>query len=149
MSELFDTIAGSETGAIIGSTLLAGQSVPHTTETFVGEASTTTTYWKQYNKFWASDATSWFEANQEAFYSMTWFPKEVAFFCSIAVAIALGLIAYKCTDRSFEAKDYDDTLIQVDTAISIKKKLVKGKEYDQEDLDARIRHIKKDLSQDF
>jgi len=80
---------------------------------------------------------------------MTWFPKEVAFFCSIAVAIALGLIAYKCTDRSFEAKDYDDTLIQVDTAISIKKKLVKGKEYDQEDLDARIRHIKKDLSQDF
>lgn len=79
-------------------------------------------------------------------YYQYYFPDAAVFWCSVVVAIIIGAIAYKIADKSFESKNYDEVLEHVKTVISIKKKLVKGHDFDQDDLDARIVQIKNELS---
>lgn len=56
MSELFDYVAGSETGAIIGATLLIKNDDPETLK--LG----------QKNKYFANDTVEWFKNNIETLY---------------------------------------------------------------------------------
>jgi len=81
MPELFDLIAGSETGAIIASSLV----LPNT------DAKTKST---QKNAFFADKSKTWFEDNVDTLYHDTNIPAILNFFITVIIAAAFAVAAY-------------------------------------------------------
>jgi len=84
ISELVETVAGSETGAILASALL----LPGTTESKA--------------LYTATHTTEWFKSTI-GFYNMWKFPINAVLFCALAWAVVVGVLGYKITDRMFES----------------------------------------------
>lgn len=88
MPELFDLIAGSETGAIIATTITLPNTNPDTKAI-------------QKNQFFADRAVKFFETNVDTLYrdgQMGWFPKLVII---VAAIIITGLFSYWATYKLF------------------------------------------------
>lgn len=85
ISELVETVAGSETGAILASALLL--------------PSTSTESKALYT---ASDTTAWFKRTI-GFYNMWKFPIDAVLFSALLWAVVVGALGYKITDRMFES----------------------------------------------
>ena len=84
--------------------------------------------------YWASRTTKWFEENVDTLYYQYYVPRTAIFWFSVAICLIIGYVAYKISDASFESHSYDEVIENCKTCISLKKKVVKCKDYDQEEL---------------
>jgi len=97
--EITDTIAGSETGALIASNLL----IPASPELKKKNPD-------QINERFADTTTQWFGDEINTFYINRMYPIAAIFFCSIVVAIVVSAVGFRITDLKFKSEEYDDTL---------------------------------------
>ena len=111
MHELFDMIAGSETGAIIASSLV----VPH------DDASS-----PQKNKYWATQSVDFFMENTDTFYVDSSTSNGVKMLITAIFLVFFGLVSYKLAEYYFKHKDTEDKFEVLKKVISKQKKLVKG-----------------------
>ena len=122
--ELFDTVAGSETGALIAANLL----LPNTAANS-----------DQINARWATATTNWFKDEINTFYYHYKFPRTAIFFCSLLLAFIAALVGFRVTDRMFVSKEYDEILKHFKEILHYKKKLVKKPDsYDSDEFDKKI-----------
>jgi len=95
MHELFDFIAGSETGSIIGSTLVIKNNDTKTVDT-------------QENMYFASRATQWFRENDNALYHNPklsfWWGAPIA----LTLAIIVGWLVYHTVEKVFLDTEFND-----------------------------------------
>lgn len=96
MSELFDYIAGSETGAIIGATLLLKNDDPETLAK------------GQQNKYFADKTIDWFEENIETLYRDSQMPRAVQMFLVLFLTGGCAILVYKLVEKHYSTPDYDD-----------------------------------------
>ena len=89
MPELFDMIAGSETGAIIASSLV----VPNT------DAATKAT---QPNKHWATESVKYFMDNTDELYKDASTSEGLKIFITAMFLIFFGVITYKLAEYHFK-----------------------------------------------
>jgi patatin-like phospholipase/acyl hydrolase len=95
MPELFDMISGSETGAIIATTINLPNTNPETRAI-------------QKNHFFADRAVQFFEENVDSLYrdgQMGWFPKLVIIVAAILIA---GSFSYWGTFKLFQVSDFGE-----------------------------------------
>lgn len=85
MAELFDTVAGSETGALIASNLL----LPNEDDT---------TKAAQPNARWANSTSNWFRQEVNDFYYHYKFPMTAIFFCTVLLSFVSSGVAYRIVD---------------------------------------------------
>lgn len=91
MPELFDMIAGSETGALIASSLVVPNLDPATNAT-------------QINKFWANDTSEYFKINAASLYvdqKMPWITNLIILVIAITLVSSL---TYYCFERKYKVK---------------------------------------------
>ena len=94
MTELFDMIAGSETGAIIGTVI----NLPNT------DASTNST---QPNMYFASDARDWFKENNTKLYHNPKMPTSVKVLLALAFFALVGPLIYCCTEKAYVVPNFE------------------------------------------
>jgi len=128
MPELFDMIAGSETGAIIGTII----NLPNN--------DTTST---QPNRYFAKDVTDWFENNNPFLYHNPKMSFGMKLFISILFFGFMGPLIYCCLRRCYEVKDFEK--YHDDLSYIIKKEQVwasmdKAKAKHQRDNDGDSEH---------
>jgi uncharacterized membrane protein YsdA (DUF1294 family) len=111
MYELFDMIAGSETGAIIASTLV----VPN------DDKSAT-----QKNKYWATKAVEFFMQNTDTLYVDSSTSVGLKFFITAIFLIFFGAISFKLAEYYFKHNDTEEKFDVLKKVIKQQKKLVKG-----------------------
>lgn len=100
MPELFDTIAGSETGAIIASALV----IPSDDGPFGG------VNLEHVNKNWAMDVKQWFYDNTDELYKNDHVPNWAKFLIGIFFAAIFAGIGYKLAERHYHDPHYDGNL---------------------------------------
>jgi len=105
--EIVDTIAGSETGALVASNLL----IP-SLGTSVGKNP------GQINERWADTTSQWFADEINTFYYDYLFPMAAIFFCSIIVAGTISVVLYRITDLKFKSEQFDDILSDFNKILS-------------------------------
>lgn len=91
MAELFDVVAGTESGGFIAANLVSkgpGKS---------GDAAGSHTI-DSGNYMSAALNTQWYKDHINNFYFRYHFPMTAIFFCSLLLAIVVSLIAYRATD---------------------------------------------------
>lgn len=91
MPELFDMIAGSETGAMIGSALVVPNLDPATNKT-------------QINKFWASDLSEYFKNNASHLYVDQQMPFLTNLLILVFAITLVSALTYYCFDRKYKLK---------------------------------------------
>jgi len=111
MHELFDMIAGSETGAIIASSLV----VPHDDATS-----------PQKNKYWATKSVDFFMENTDTFYVDSSTSNGVKILITAIFLFFFGIVSYKLAEYYFKHKDTEDKFEVLKKVISKQKKLIKG-----------------------
>jgi hypothetical protein len=137
--ELFDTIAGSETGAIIASNLLIRNPKGF-------DANNKPVQGEQPNERFASATTDWFKDEENSFYYKYKFPMGAIFCCSLVVAIVFAFVGYRITDKSFESFEFDSVLSKFRQIFSYKKKILKNPEkYNVDEVDRQIAIINNDI----
>lgn len=112
MPELFDMISGSETGAIIATTITLPNTDPATSAI-------------QKNRFFADRAVRFFEENVDTLYrdsQMGWFPKLVII---VAAILILGSFSYWATYKLFQVSDFDERVTELTTLIKLRKRAIK------------------------
>jgi hypothetical protein len=110
MSAMFDMIVGSETGAIIATTLV----VPEEKGSKV-------------SKFYGDKAVKFFEDNIDVLYVDTKMTAGAqVFICFLFLAI-FGAITYKVAEVYFRNPTQDDRLVELTNLLKLFKKLKKGK----------------------
>lgn len=123
MPELFDLISGSETGAIIATTI----NLPNKDAASLAKG--------QKNQFFADKAVSFFENNVDTLYrdsQMSWFLK----FIIIVVAIGFfGVASYWLTFKLFQVNEFGDRVSELQMLIKLRKRMVKRGELKNEDND--------------
>lgn len=138
MPELFDLIAGSETGAIIASSLV----LPNT------DAKTKST---QKNAFFADKSKTWFEDNVDTLYHDTNIPAILNFFITVIIAAAFAVAAYIVVQKTFHYQEFDDHVRDLQFLLKIEKKKAKGRALPaaadgEEPAEARELRIQKDFT---
>lgn len=93
MVELFDMLAGSETGAILASTLTIKNDDKNSNQT---------------NKYFAERVVTFFEENLDTIYKDRDFEKWVYVLIICVSMIIFGFISYKLTSRIFNIKGFED-----------------------------------------
>lgn len=151
-SSLFDTIAGSETGALIAANLLLPECLD---EDYSTTSLTTSPSYDDdiaqcnTNARWASATSNWFKDEDNTLYLKDTLPVTWMFFCSLFTALILAYIGYKVTDRMFESYQYDQILLHFHEIIRYKKKIVKDRYnqlYDADALEAKIQTITNEIA---
>jgi len=90
MYELFDMLAGSETGAIIASTLVVPNDDPKS---------------KQRNKHWSTKSSSFFKENVDILYQESNMPESIKSILSLIFVILVGVIAFKTAGFYFRKEN--------------------------------------------
>lgn len=103
MPTLFDTIAGSETGAIIASALVI-PSEDKATGTDENNPNNKT------NKNWAMDVKRWFYDNTDRLYKNDHVPGWAKFLIGIFFAAIFAGIGYKLAEKHYHDPHYDGNL---------------------------------------
>ena len=116
MPELFDLVAGSESGAIIATSLVLPNEDPESV---------------QKNQYFADTTMKWFTKNTDILYHNS--SKYVGLMQSFAFILSLFLstYAYRHVDKSFEDKDYEEILGRLSFILKQEKKIAKGYPYDK------------------
>lgn len=115
MHELFDMVTGSETGAIIASTLV----MPNDD-----------TKSDQKNKYFASTASQWFRDNQHSLYQNAEISKTWSVPLSALIAFVVGLICYLIVQWTYADEKFDDHIHDLNFMVKTQKKLAKGRKLD-------------------
>lgn len=97
--EIVDVVAGSETGALIASTLL----MPHI-------ATAADKNPDQINERWANTTTQWFMDEINTFYYDYTEPTPAIFFCSLIVAFVVAGVGFRISDQKFKSFEFDTIL---------------------------------------
>ena len=118
MTELFDMIAGSETGAIIASTLVLKNDDPKTMAI-------------QKNKFFVSEAMDYFKENVDVIYQDKRMPFFLKALVTVFAIVFITSFAFLYTEKQYNYPDFDIKIANLKQLISLRKKEVKGKEFDQ------------------
>ena len=95
MTELFDYISGSDTGAIIAGSLL------------LKNTDTATLAEEQNNKYWASESVKWFEDNVEVLYRDARMPVGLQVFIIIFFVILFTYLVFTLVRSHYRIKDFD------------------------------------------
>lgn len=103
MPALFDTIAGSETGAIIASALVIPSDDKHVTYTDQNPE-------LKKNKNWAVDVKTWFYDNTDRLYKNDHVPEWAKFLIGIFFAAIFAGIGYKMAEKHYHDPHYDGNL---------------------------------------
>jgi len=90
MYELFDMLAGSETGAIIASTLVVPTDDPNA---------------KLKNKHWSTKSNSFFKENVDVMYQESNMPESIKSFLSFIFLVLVGVIAFKTAGFYFRKEN--------------------------------------------
>ena len=109
MHELFDLIAGSETGAIIASTL----AVPADTN-------------KQLNKYWAAKSANFFLENVDRLYVDSIMPSYLKTLIIVIFFIVNAIIAFKVSEFCLRNKPLEIRLHKLLELLKLKKQQLKG-----------------------
>lgn len=112
MTELFDMISGSETGAIIATTLNLPNTDPATAAT-------------QKNKYFADRAVNFFGNNVDTLYrdsQMGWFLKFIIILFAVGLA---GGLSYWGTLKLFTVHDFGERVGELTMLIKLRKRQVK------------------------
>lgn len=88
MTELFDLIAGSETGAIIASTLVLANDDAATKDT-------------QKNKYFASTSQQWFKANVDTLYKDRQMPAFLKIVITVLFMSVLCAVVFFCSEKVY------------------------------------------------
>lgn len=128
MHELFDFIAGSETGSIIGSTLVIKNNDTSTVAT-------------QENMYFADTATKWFLDNDNALYHN---PK-LSFWWGAPIALVLALLvswaSYSTLETIYTDVEFNDHNADLALLLKIEKKIAKGKKVELDDFENKMKYI--------
>ena len=135
MHELFDMIAGSETGAIIAATLVMPNGNMTQAEVDAVQPFSNVTY---LNKYWAAKSSNFFIENVDRLYVESQMPNWVQFLISICCLTFTGYISYKIANRCFSDYPRECRLHKLLELLRHKKKLAKGHPTDEKKL-KRIR----------
>jgi len=128
IAELVDTVAGSETGALLAAALLL-------------PGSTTTA------KYSAEDVSAWF-VSTIGFYNLWKYPIDAILFCALVWAIIFGLLGYRITDRMFESYEFGSILQHFHEIIAYRKKMNKyPRKYDDGTLNSKIVQITNEINE--
>ena len=119
MPELFDMIAGSETGAIIASTLVVKNDDSATMDV-------------QPNKYFARNSMEYFVNNVDFLYKDSSMPLVLKVLITVVVISVVCSFAYLYTERTFMYPDFDYKIDNLKNLITLRKKQVKKKDYDKE-----------------
>ena len=95
MTELFDYISGSDTGAIIAGSLL------------LKNTDTATLAEGQNNKYWANESVKWFEDNVEVLYRDARMPVALQVFIIIFFVILFTYLVFTLVRSHYRIKDFD------------------------------------------
>jgi hypothetical protein len=96
MHELFDMLAGSETGAIIASTLV----VPNDDPKSKSEVK---------NKYWSTKSVSFFKENVDILYHESNMPEEMKSLLTFIFILFVGVIAFKMAGFYFRKENSSNT----------------------------------------
>ena len=133
---LFDTVAGSETGALIGANLLLVDS-----NLANQEAHRTT--WKSTPVRYASTTSAWFRDVADTLYRHDERPVAVTFGCCLLLGAAVAWIAYRCTASRTAAPGAEDAPLHVREIARYRKKTIKDPgSYDTDALEAKVATIR-------
>ena len=135
MPELFDMIAGSETGAIIASSLLLKNDDPVTMAT-------------QPNKFFANKSMEYFVNNVDILYKDSQMPFFMKALITIFTIVVVSSLSYLYTEKAYDYPDFDRKIENLKALMSMRKKQVKGKDFDQEKYDESESFCKTDIRDD-
>ena len=105
MHELYDVIAGSETGGIIATFL----SIPNY------ENGTNTINTTQANKYWASNATDFFMEEVDNLWRDCQYPPFERFMILIQVILISGVFFYRCIEMCYTNNEF--TLEKIETLL--------------------------------
>ena len=119
MHELFDFIAGSETGAIIASTLV----IPNNDTTS-----------EQKNKYFAGTAQKFFETKVDTLYHDSKVSTGVRFLIISIVVIILCMGIYYVLNALFRYEGFEDRIMALQKLIILRKKQIKSQEVEEEEL---------------
>lgn len=111
MHELFDMIAGSETGAIIASTLVVPNDDPNAA---------------QKNKYWATKSVEFFMETTDELYVDSGTSVGLKILITALFLIFFGAVTYKLAEYYFKHKDTEEKLDILKKIIQKQKKLIKG-----------------------
>jgi len=112
MPEMFDLIAGSETGAIIATTLvLPNPDYPDSSS--------------QKNKYFADTAVTWFANNTDTLYHTMIMSVWTKILISLVFIIIFGILVYKGTEKYYTVADFDSKFEDLKTLLRYRKKEAK------------------------
>lgn len=95
MTELFDYIAGSDTGAIIAGTML----MKNDDQTTLAQG--------QKNKYWANTTVDWFDKNVEILYRDARMPIALQVFLIIFMVLLVTYLVFTIVRSHYRVKDFD------------------------------------------
>ena len=121
MTQLFDAIAGSETGAIIANTILTPKFKNNTANRPGG------------NQWFADRASEFFVKHQTSLYSRTTMSIVAQIIISILVALLIGIPIYHCLVRCYDPDEFEARKTAMEDFFDKIKELLKRKEADGED----------------
>lgn len=122
MVELFDMIAGSETGGIIATSLVIPNVDPATKAT-------------QTNKYNSEKIIEFFEQNVDTLYKDKQLPAILKFLIVVTVMGLLGYTSYYLLNRVYHIEEFDERIRDLQGVLKMTKKQLKNKEYDQQELE--------------
>lgn len=109
MHELFDMIAGVETGAIIASSLLTPNEDPETFET-------------QKNKYFANHTMKFFQENTKSLYHRNSMPHSFEFFLYAFIIGTICSYSYLYSQNYNLFQDFPERVFYLQTMLKFKKK---------------------------
>jgi len=133
---LFDTVAGSETGALIGANLLL---VDSNAANIQAHPDT----WKTTPVRFASTTSAWFRDVADTLYRHDQQPVAVTFGCCLLLGAAVAWIAYRCTASRTAAPGAEDAPLHVREIARYRKKTIKDPgSYDTDALETKVATIR-------
>jgi hypothetical protein len=113
MPELFDMIGGSETGAIIASSLVIKNEDPLTKDL-------------QINANFAEKSTNWFKENVDILYHDNHMPVVLQFFITVFIVTFFSYAIYHWTDKNFYHEFFDQEVYDLQKVIRAEKQFSKS-----------------------
>ena len=118
MPELFDIIAGSETGAIIATSLVLPNTDPATNVI-------------QPNLYFATRSQQFFRDNVDSLYHDSKMPAFVKFVITLFIISLIGAAVYFGSEKAFYVEDFDERVDELQVLIKLRKRAAKGKSIDE------------------
>jgi hypothetical protein len=127
MPELFDMIAGSETGAVIATSLVLPNDDEATKAT-------------QPNKYFATTAKEFFEKNSDVLYHDRQMPNALKIVVTLLFCGVICAFVYFGTEKVYHIDGFSERVDEIRVLIKLRKKIAKGKQIDG-DYEERLRQV--------